>query len=115
MGILWDYWYAPVATSEDGREVPTPFKTKPRTCTDVVCLVLFCLCLVGWVVVAVIAFKDGDPRKVLYPTNSEGLVCGQGAYKDKPYMMMFDISKCIGLGQLLYTGEGVWTRGILPS
>lgn len=101
MGILWDYWYSPVATSEGVREVATPFKTKARTCTDVVCLLLFSLCLVGWVAVAVIAFIDGDPKKVLYPTNSAGEVCGQGVYRDKPYMMMFDITKCIGLGQVL--------------
>ena len=60
---------------------------------------------------AVIAFRDGDPRKVhfepkatldlslivlvqvLYPTNSKGEVCGQGAHEGKQYMMMFDITR----------------------
>ena len=68
--MLWDYWYAPVATQESGGEVkffvvakndtqskmrlskryfqvPTPFKTKSRSCTDIVCLVLFIFCLVS--------------------------------------------------------------------
>jgi len=97
MGMLWDYWYAPVATQEGVREVATPFKTKSRSCTDVICLVFFLICLAGWVAVAVIAFRDGDPKKVLYPTNSRGEVCGQGERGDRPYMMLFDISRCIGL------------------
>ena len=88
-------------------QVATPFKTKSRSCTDIICLLLFLLCLGGWVAVAVIAFKDGDPKKVvtlvcahvtacsqvLYPTNSRGEVCGQGVFEDKPFMMMFDISR----------------------
>ena len=35
-----------------------------------------------------------DLPQVLYPTNSRGEVCGQGAHEGKPYMMMFDITRC---------------------
>ena len=38
--------------------------------------------------------KAFDPQ-VLYPTNSRGEVCGQGAHEGKPYMMMFDITRCL--------------------
>ena len=31
--------------------------------------------------------------QVLYPTNSKGEVCGQGAHEGKQYMMMFDITR----------------------
>ena len=38
--------------------------------------------------------RDCWPSQVLYPTNSRGEVCGQGAHEGKPYMMMFDITRC---------------------
>ena len=41
--------------------------------------------------------------KVLYPTNSKGEVCGQGAHEGKQYMMMFDITRHAStLGQKNY-------------
>ena len=70
---------------------------------------------------AVIAFRDGDPRKVLllllllllicwppiqvlYPTNSRGEICGQGEFKEKAFMMMFDLSRCCNT-HINYTEE----------
>ena len=51
------------------RLAATPFKTKDRHCTDAPCLVLYLLALAAWVAVAVVAFMDGEPAQLLYPTD----------------------------------------------
>ncbi|NWQ72516.1 CTL2 protein, partial [Neopipo cinnamomea] len=43
-----------------------------RGCTDVVCCVLLVVAIVGYVVVGVVAWTHGDPRKVIHPTDSRG-------------------------------------------
>ncbi|NXD88473.1 CTL2 protein, partial [Halcyon senegalensis] len=48
-----------------------------RGCTDIVCCVLLVIAIVGYVVVGVVAWTHGDPRKVIYPTDSRGQFCGQ--------------------------------------
>ena len=48
-----------------------------RGCTDVLCLLLLLAFLVGWVVVGVFAFSNGDPLLLLYPSNSKGEICGK--------------------------------------
>ena len=44
---------------------------KKRSCTDVLCILLFVAFLGGWGVVAFFGMKDGDITKVIYPTNSK--------------------------------------------
>jgi len=104
-----DYFWGTEDTKREARLAATPFKTKNRSCTDVICLVLFIVFLCGWVLVAIIAFRDGDPEKVLYPTDSSGNICGRGEYAEKPFMMMFDISRCAGIGKAI---EGCPTPSI---
>uniref|UniRef100_A0A8B9DVB3 Choline transporter-like protein n=1 Tax=Anser cygnoides TaxID=8845 RepID=A0A8B9DVB3_ANSCY len=67
-----------------------------RGCTDVACCILLVLAIVGYVVVGIVAWTHGDPRKVIYPTDSRGQFCGhQGtANEDKPFLFYFDIVKC---------------------
>ena len=50
---------------------------KNRSCTDVLCLLLFLAFVAGWVVVAVYAFGNGDPQRIIYPSNSRGEICGR--------------------------------------
>ena len=47
-----------------------PIKKK-RSCTDVICLLLFFVFLGGWGVVAFFGIQGGDIDKVIYPTNSQ--------------------------------------------
>ncbi|XP_060045467.1 choline transporter-like protein 4 [Erinaceus europaeus] len=68
---------------------------KNRSCTDVICCVLFLLFILGYIVVGIVAWVYGDPRQVLYPRNSTGAYCGLGANKDKPYLLYFNIFSCI--------------------
>ncbi|NXK52804.1 CTL2 protein, partial [Chauna torquata] len=48
-----------------------------RGCTDVICCILLVVAIVGYVVVGIVAWTHGDPRKVIYPTDSRGQFCGQ--------------------------------------
>ena len=44
-----------------------------RSCTDCVCLLLFVAFLGCWAVVAYLGMKTGDIRRVVYPTDSQGV------------------------------------------
>uniref|UniRef100_A0A452VM02 Choline transporter-like protein n=1 Tax=Ursus maritimus TaxID=29073 RepID=A0A452VM02_URSMA len=65
-------------------------------CTDIICCVFLLLAIVGYVAVGIIAWTHGDPRKVIYPTDSRGEFCGQKGTKNanKPYLFYFNIVKC---------------------
>uniref|UniRef100_A0A8C9W0K9 Choline transporter-like protein n=1 Tax=Scleropages formosus TaxID=113540 RepID=A0A8C9W0K9_SCLFO len=65
-----------------------------RGCTDVLCCILFVLALLGYFVVGIVAWSQGDPRKVIYPTDSSGQFCGQAGTRKKPFLFYFNIMKC---------------------
>ncbi|XP_063592712.1 choline transporter-like protein 4 [Penaeus indicus] len=68
---------------------------KGRSCTDIICLLLFLVFLVGWGVVAGFAATSGDPSRLLYPTDSFGRVCGKDpGLEDKKFLFFFDLTKC---------------------
>uniref|UniRef100_A0A2K6LR70 Choline transporter-like protein n=1 Tax=Rhinopithecus bieti TaxID=61621 RepID=A0A2K6LR70_RHIBE len=68
----------------------------PRGCTDIICCIFLLLAIVGYVAVGIIAWTHGDPRKVIYPTDSRGEFCGQKGTKNenKPHLFYFNIVKC---------------------
>ncbi|XP_075042640.1 choline transporter-like protein 4 isoform X2 [Mixophyes fleayi] len=51
--------------------------------------------ILGYIVVGILAWLYGDPRQVIYPRNSTGMYCGIGENKDKPYVLYFNILKCL--------------------
>ncbi|XP_054896790.1 choline transporter-like protein 2 isoform X3 [Poeciliopsis prolifica] len=67
-----------------------------RGCTDILCCLLFILFLFGYFAVGILAWSQGDPRKVIYPTDSRGQFCGQAgtALEKKPLLFYFNILKC---------------------
>lgn len=67
-----------------------------RGCTDVLCCILFILAMFGYFAVGILAWSQGDPRKVIYPTDSRGQFCGQDgtALEKKPLLFYFNILKC---------------------
>ncbi|XP_055925450.1 choline transporter-like protein 2 isoform X1 [Argiope bruennichi] len=67
---------------------------KSRSCTDILCLFLFVSFIAGWGVVAFFAFREGDPKVLVYPTDSAGNICGIGELENKPYLFFFDLLKC---------------------
>ncbi|XP_019649303.1 choline transporter-like protein 4 isoform X2 [Ailuropoda melanoleuca] len=76
-----------------------------RSCTDIICCVLFLLFILGYIVVGIVAWVYGDPRQVLYPRNSTGAYCGVGANKDKPYLLYFNIFSCILATNIIMVAE----------
>ncbi|XP_078120604.1 choline transporter-like protein 2 isoform X2 [Sander vitreus] len=67
-----------------------------RGCTDVLCCILFIVALFGYFAVGIVAWSQGDPRKVIYPTDSRGQFCGQAGtpLEKKPLLFYFNILKC---------------------
>ncbi|XP_041032960.1 choline transporter-like protein 2 isoform X2 [Carcharodon carcharias] len=67
-----------------------------RSCTDIICCLIFFVAILGYFVVGIIAWTHGDPRKVIYPTDSRGEFCGQvGSQNEhKPFLFYFNILKC---------------------
>lgn len=47
-----------------------------RSCTDILCVLIFGLFLVGWIVVIAVAFANGNPEYIIRPTNYRGEICG---------------------------------------
>uniref|UniRef100_A0AAY4DPZ9 Choline transporter-like protein n=1 Tax=Denticeps clupeoides TaxID=299321 RepID=A0AAY4DPZ9_9TELE len=84
---------------------PSPFPNKKnddflclcnRGCTDIICCILFIVAIVAYFAVGILAWSQGDPRKVIYPTNSKGQFCGQAGteLQTKPLLFYFNIMKC---------------------
>ncbi|XP_067877448.1 choline transporter-like protein 2 isoform X1 [Heterodontus francisci] len=67
-----------------------------RSCTDIICCLVFFVAIVGYFIVGIVAWTHGDPRKVIYPTNSRGEFCGQVGSRNehKPFLFYFNILKC---------------------
>ncbi|XP_061169657.1 choline transporter-like protein 2 [Saccostrea echinata] len=79
---------------------------KNRSCTDIICCLLFLIFLAGMVVCSAIGYARGNPYKLLYPTDSSGNICGYDTgYTDKPYLVYFDMLKCAKSGSaVIITG-----------
>ena len=64
-----------------------------RSCTDIVCCLLFFIAIIIFILLGFVAWLNGNPSTLLYPMNSAGGIC-QG---DTPYLQMFDFTKCANL------------------
>ncbi|XP_030630574.1 choline transporter-like protein 5-A [Chanos chanos] len=67
-----------------------------RSCTDVLCCVIFIILILGYIALGTVAWIHGDPRKVIYPTDSSGQFCGQKGTPNakKAILFYFNILKC---------------------
>lgn len=91
-----------IGLSDEERQLREPLKYDPnfrgpvtnRSCTDVICCILFLIFILGFVVVSYFAFTRGDYKLLLYPMDTEKQLCGYGELKDKPNLLFFDISRC---------------------
>ncbi|XP_065646897.1 choline transporter-like protein 4 isoform X2 [Hydra vulgaris] len=68
---------------------------KNRSCTDIICCLIFVLYIVGMLIVGFLAFSWGSPTKLLYPTDSRGNLCGVGTFADRKNLFYFDLLECI--------------------
>lgn len=69
-----------------------------RSCTDVICCLIFLIFIAGLVVVAYFAFKFANPSLLLYPMNSEKELCGFGSQKGKNNILFYDLVACGKMG-----------------
>ncbi|XP_076134410.1 choline transporter-like protein 5-B isoform X1 [Alosa pseudoharengus] len=67
-----------------------------RSCTDVLCCVIFIIVILGYIALGTVAWIHGDPRKVVYPTDSHGQFCGQQGTPNanKAILFYFNILHC---------------------
>ncbi|XP_065647600.1 choline transporter-like protein 4 isoform X2 [Hydra vulgaris] len=70
---------------------------KDRGCTDIICCVLFSIYMIGMIIVGIVAYMQGDPKRLLFPTDSNGKVCGVDII-GKSFLHYFDLTKCITKG-----------------
>ncbi|CAH0553591.1 unnamed protein product [Brassicogethes aeneus] len=95
-------------TDEIGKPIPydPDFKgpLKNRSCTDIICLLLFAVFIVCWVLVGIFAIKNGDPELLFVPRDSLGRRCGlDHGVEDKKYLLFYDLTKCLKV-QVPFTG-----------
>jgi hypothetical protein len=55
---------------------------KDRHCTDILCGIIFALFLVTSIAVYGYGFKQGNPKQLLIPYDSDAQACGQGKLAD---------------------------------
>jgi solute carrier family 44 (choline transporter-like protein), member 2/4/5 len=65
-----------------------------RSCTDILCLILFLACIGGLVVVSCFAYYNGKPEILIHPTDSRGNLCGLKKMVTRPYLFFFDLTLC---------------------
>ncbi|KAL1772623.1 choline transporter 5 [Sigmodon hispidus] len=73
------------------------------SCTDVLCCVIFILFVMGYVLLGLVAWIHGDPRRVAYPTDSQGHFCGQKGTpnENKTILFYFNLLRCTSSSMML--------------
>ncbi|XP_023062940.1 choline transporter-like protein 5 [Piliocolobus tephrosceles] len=64
---------------------------------------IFLLCIVGYIVLGLVAWVHGDPRRAAYPTDSQGHFCGQKGTpnENKTILFYFNLLRCTSPSVLL--------------
>ncbi|XP_057166538.1 choline transporter-like protein 5 isoform X7 [Ursus arctos] len=67
-----------------------------RSCTDVLCCIIFILFIIAYILLGLVAWVHGDPRRVAYPTDSKGHFCGQKGTpnENKTVLFYFNLFSC---------------------
>ncbi|KAK2191800.1 hypothetical protein NP493_45g04048 [Ridgeia piscesae] len=55
------------------------------------------------IAVGAYGFAYGEPDRLLYPTDSNGSLCGKDEYADRPNLFFFDLLKCLKMGASVVT------------
>ncbi|XP_040607502.1 choline transporter-like protein 5 isoform X3 [Mesocricetus auratus] len=77
--------------------------TSDRSCTDLLCCVIFTLFVMGYILLGLVAWIHGDPRRVAYPTDSQGHFCGQKGTpnENKTILFYFNLFRCTSPSMML--------------
>nr|CDS30541.2 choline transporter protein 2 [Hymenolepis microstoma] len=73
---------------------------KKRQCTDVLCCVLFFICLTLLGALAVFSFAMGDYRRIIFPKDSQGKICGLD-YPNQGRLFFFDMASCLDISDVV--------------
>ncbi|XP_077986258.1 choline transporter-like protein 2 [Glandiceps talaboti] len=100
--------YDSVGSVDDEPEYGEPLKYDPsfkgpitnRSCTDVICCLIFVAFCLGLGFIAYYAYTNGDLEKFVYKTDSLGRICHVDV-EEKRYLFYFDFRKC--------TSNDTWT------
>ena len=84
-----------MARQPDIAQHPSIFRNKKRGCTDWPCLLIFIILLTLYILFAIFVFREGSLRRFIYPTDTQGRICGVDSQADRKYLQFFDIIKCV--------------------
>nr|XP_061790652.1 choline transporter-like protein 5-B [Nerophis lumbriciformis] len=65
--------------------------------TDVVCCVVFFIFIFGYMLLGFIAWFSSDPKKIAYPTDSYGKICGEKENMNKTFLYYMNMLKCVSI------------------
>lgn len=74
---------------------------KKRSCTDILCVVLLFVFIGCWIFVAYLGYREGDINRVMFPTDTEGNICGRYHMELRPNLLLFDITECLNPAALI--------------
>lgn len=88
------------------REYDPEFRgpVKDRSCTDIICCILFIVCIIGAAACSIVGYVRGDPLRLVYPTDSSGNFCGRGKFENQPFLFFFDLLQCAKMGPSVVLG-----------
>ncbi|CAB4055499.1 SLC44A2_4_5 [Lepeophtheirus salmonis] len=68
---------------------------KKRSCTDVICLLLLIVFITCWIGIGLLSFTWGNPTKLIYPSDSNGEICGRQNNEGRPHLLFFNLMECL--------------------
>ncbi|KAA6369684.1 MAG: hypothetical protein EZS28_034790 [Streblomastix strix] len=85
-----DDYGEPISSISKGEDGKPDFRQNHGCCRDLYCLIIFIAAIIAMIVIFAIGFTKGDPRKLIYPLNENGMYCGltvnRTELKDFPYL-----------------------------
>lgn len=68
------------------KERTSELPTNKRSCTDILCGIIFILFLIATFGVSVYGFINGETSRILQPYDVDSVACGKGEAADFPYL-----------------------------
>lgn len=77
----------------DRSKIPiSKYPKKPRSCTDILCCLIFLLATVASIVAAIYGLSKGNTDNILQPFDSSGNACGRGELVEYQYLYFNEVT-----------------------